>query len=144
MSETVKDWIERLSQFPGHWLVVVATSAGGDIAIEHREINGKPVVAVFGSNGGRFGENPLTEEEYKKKSAQFLSRMCAGYAYTAIHGDDRLYLPLGGGNDTCYGEHYDPRIISRMIEEGLLQQDGSGTSCVVRLASASEETGARP
>lgn len=62
---TVKDYIERLKQFPGDWPVIVSTPAGGGISVEHREINGKPIIAVFGSNGGSFGENPLTDEEYK-------------------------------------------------------------------------------
>jgi hypothetical protein len=120
---TVKDWIERLSEFPPHWQVQVATPAGGPIAIEHREIYGNPVVAVFGSNGGRFGENPLTEAEYKKQSQNFIRKMNNGYIHTTIHGDHRLYRPTGRINDTCYGEHFDERVINRMHADGLLQDN---------------------
>jgi hypothetical protein len=117
---TVRDYIERLKQFPDDWRVEVSTSAGGGISVEHREIDGEPVVAVFGSNGGRFGENPLTEEEYRVKSMDFANKLASGlWHYTTIHGDHRLYLP-GGVNDTCYGTHYDERIIDRMVYEGKL------------------------
>jgi hypothetical protein len=120
---TVKDYIERLKQFPEDWPVHVSTQAGGGISIEHRDVNGEPVVAMFGSNGGRFGENPLTEEEYKTKSKEFLARLADPYyRYTSIHGDHRLYHP-SGINDTCYGTHYDHRIIERMVREGLLRED---------------------
>jgi len=120
---TVKDYIEKLKQFPEDWPVSVSTTAGGGISIEHREINGKPVVAVFGSNGGRFGENPLTEEEYKEKSTDFLQKLGSGeWLHTPDYGDHRLYMPMGGNPDAgCYGTHYDARIIERMVSEGLLQ-----------------------
>ncbi len=120
-TETVGDYIDRLAQFPREWRVMVATPAGGGIAIEHRDVKGHPVVAIFGSNGGRFGENPLTEEEYKRKSAEFLKMLTdPHWAYTTIHGDHRLYHP-SGLNDTCYGWHYDERIIDRMVKENLLE-----------------------
>lgn len=118
--KTVGDYIVRLSQFPPDWPVMVSTDAGGGITIEHRDVRGQPVVAVFGSNGGRFGENPLTEEEYQKQSAAFLRMWSDGrHRYTSIHGDHRLYVPRGM-NDTCYGVHYDRRIIERMVAEGRL------------------------
>lgn len=116
---TVGDYIRALSEFPEDWPVMVATPAGGGIAIEHREINGVPVIAVFGSNGGRFGENPLTDQEYEKQSRLFLALKNQGYNYTSIHGDHRLYQ-RGGVNDTCYGNHFDRRIVERMVAEGLL------------------------
>lgn len=119
---TVADYIARLQQFPADWRVIVSTPAGGGIAIEHRDLDGEPIIAIFGSNGGRFGENPLTDKEYRKKSQEFLSRLESGqYRYTTIHGDHRLYIPYGHPNETCYGEHYDPRIIDRMVQEGLLE-----------------------
>lgn len=117
--ETVGDFIELLSAFPKHWRVKVSTSAGGGIAVEHREIGGEPVVGIFGSNGGRFGENPLTEDEYREKSERFLSGLRSGMCYTSIHGDHRLYYP-GGDQATCYGTHYDRRIIERMVKDGLI------------------------
>lgn len=118
--KTVGDYILELQKYPLDWPVKVSTPAGGDIAIEHREIAGNPVIAIFGSNGGRFGENPLTEEEYQKKSADFMLLLNSGsYRYTSIHGDHRLYRP-SGTNDTCYGFHYDRRIIERMVKEGLI------------------------
>ena len=117
----VAAFIEALSKFPRDWDVKVATPAGGPLAIEHRDLNGNPVVAIFGSNGGRFGENPLTEEEYQKESSEFLRRLDDPYwEYTRIHGDHRLYHP-SGLNDTCYGTHYDERIIDRMVNEGMLE-----------------------
>lgn len=117
--KTVGDYIRKLQEFPEDWPVHVSTQAGGGIAIEHREIKGDPVVAVFGSNGGRFGEDPLTDQEYEKQSKLFLGLRQQGYAYTSIHGDHRLYR-CGGMNDTCYGTHFDRRIVERMAEEGLV------------------------
>jgi len=118
--KTVGDYISALSAFPQDWPVKIATLAGGRVAIEHREIGGKPVVAVFGSNGGRFGENPLTEEQYADKSSLFLGLRRSGYDYTSVHGDHRLYCRRGM-NDTCYGTHFDQRIVERMVAEGLIQ-----------------------
>lgn len=119
--ETVGDFINALSKFPRDWPVKVATPAGGGIAVEHREIRGQPVVAVFGKNGGRFGENPLTEEEYQKQAGEFLVALQDGDQYTSIHGDHRTYSPRLGDQATCYGRHYDRRIIERMVSEGLLE-----------------------
>jgi hypothetical protein len=119
--KTVAEYIEALSKYPSDWTVKVSTQAGGPIAIEHREIVGKPVVAIFGSNGGRFGENPFTEEEYRKKSDEFIWNLGLGYTYTTIHGDHRLFMNRGGANDSCYGHHYDERLIDRMVKEGRLE-----------------------
>jgi len=121
MMKTVGDYLRKLQEFPEDWPVWVSTQAGGGISIEHREINGEPVVAVFGSNGGRFGENPLTDQEYEKKSKLFLGLRQQGYEYTSIHGDHRLYR-RSGMNDTCYGTHFDRRIVERMVDEGLLHE----------------------
>ncbi len=120
---TVSDFIAILKAYPGDWPVIVATPAGGEIAIEHREIRGKPVIAVFGSNGGRFGENPLTEEEYQRQSKRFMDALKIGDLYTSIHGDHRTYSPSLGSQATCYGQHYDRRIIERMVDEGLLRPE---------------------
>lgn len=118
--KTVGDYIRKLQEFPEDWPVQVSTQAGGGIAIEHREIKGKPVVAVYGSNCGRFGENPLTEQEYKTRSEEFLMMWNSTYySYTSIHGDHRMYHP-SGANDTCYGKHFDRRVIERMADEGLI------------------------
>lgn len=130
---TVKDYIELLSQFPSDWPVMVSTPAGGPIAVEHRDVRGKPAVAIFGSNGGRFGENPLTEEEYAKQSESFLSGLKAGRAYTSIHGDHRLYSPILGDQATCYGTHYDRRVIERMAREGLIPPGSVDLERVARL-----------
>ena len=118
--KTVGDYKKALSEFPDDWPVKVATPAGGGVAIEHREMGGKPVVAVFGSNGGRFGESPLTDNEYQKQSQLFIGLKRQGYEYTSIHGDHRL-CRRGGMNDTCYGTHFDRRLVERMVGEGLIQ-----------------------
>lgn len=121
-AETVGDFIELLSAFPKDWKVKVATPAGGGIAVEHREIAGEPVIGIFGKNGGRFGENPLTDDEYQRRSQDFLRDLQRGERYTSIHGDHRLYRP-SGVNDTCYGTHYDRRVVERMVREGLIAAD---------------------
>ena len=118
--KTVGEFIRELQQFPSEWPVYVATKAGGEIAIEHRDVKGKSVIAVFGSNGGRFGENPLTEEEYEKESEKFMrmwNDTC--YSYTSDHGDHRMYLH-SELNGTCYGVHFDRRIVERMVDDGLI------------------------
>ena len=120
---TVGDFIELLSAFPRDWRVVVSTLAAGGIAIEHREIRGEPIVGIFGKNGGRFGENPLTDEEYKEQSANFLAGLESGRRYTSVHGDHRLYSPSLGDQATCYGTHYDRRVIERMVRDGLIPAD---------------------
>lgn len=120
--QTVGDLVEALSAFPKDWPVKVKTDAGGGIAVEHREIKGKPVIAIFGKNGGRFGENPLTEEEYQAKSQDFLCGLNGGQCYTSIHGDHRLYYP-GDSQSTCYSTHYDRRVIERMAREGLISPE---------------------
>ena len=132
--ETVGDFIEALSQFPKEWPVKVSTPAGGGIAVEHREIDGKPIVGIFGKNGGRFGENPLTEEEYCKQSQDFLGSLQGGRKYTSIHGDHRLYSPFVGDNATCYGTHYDRRVVERMVREGLISADSVDLQRVARLS----------
>jgi hypothetical protein len=133
--QTVGDFIESLSKFPKDWPVKVATNAGGGIAVQHRDIGGKPVVAIFGKNGGRFGENPLTEDEYQKKSQEFLAGLSGGQLYTSIHGDHRLFYP-GDSQATCYGKHYDRRVIERMVQEGLIASDTVDLQRVQRLDDA--------
>lgn len=118
--KTVGDFIELLKAFPRDWPVVVSTGAGGGIGVEHREMSGKPIVGIFGKNGGRCGENPLTDEEYGKKSQEFLGFLRGGMLYTSCHGDHRLYSSYGGSQDTCFGIHYDRRIVERMVSEGLI------------------------
>ena len=131
--ETVGQFIEALSAFPKDWSVKVSTPAGGGIAVEHREIKGSPVIGIFGKNGGRFGENPLTEDEYQKKSQDFLDGLLGGRKYTSIHGDHRLYSPMVGAQATCYGTHYDRRVIERMVKEGLIAADSVDLDRVARL-----------
>lgn len=123
MNQTVGDYIRKLQEFPEKWPVAVATQAGGEIVIEHREVKGKPVIAIFGANGGRFGDNPLTEQEYKNRSGEFIWMWNnSAYSYTSIHGDHRMYL-RSGINDTCYGQHFDRRVVERMANEGLIPAD---------------------
>jgi hypothetical protein len=131
--ETVGDFIEALSKFPKDWPVKVSTQAGGGIGVEHRDIKGKPHVGIFGKNGGRFGENPLTEDEYQKKSAQFIGDLRGGMRYTSIHGDHRTYSPAMGDQATCYGTHYDRRVIERMVKEGLIAADSVDIDRVLKL-----------
>jgi len=117
---TVRDYIDALNQYPSDWPVHVVTPAGGEVVVEHREINGKPVVGVYGRNGGKIGESPLTEEEYQAAAKLFLALWNdPSYRYTTIHGDHRMYLPAGM-NDTCYGYHFDRRIIERLVTEGII------------------------
>jgi hypothetical protein len=129
---TVGDFIDLLTAFPRDWPVQVSTPAGGGIAIEHREIKGEPLVAIFGKNGGRFGENPLTDEEYLKKSQDFLHGLRSGQHYTSVHGDHRLFWP-GDSQATCYGQHYDRRIIERMARDGLITTESVDFERVARL-----------
>jgi hypothetical protein len=129
--KTVGDFIEALSAFPKDWPVIVSTPAGGGIAVEHREIRGKPIIAIFGKNGGLFGENPLTEDEYEKRSKEWASALRGGQRYTSIHGDHRLYYP-SGINDTCYGQHFDRRVVERMVQEGLISADSVDLDRVAR------------
>lgn len=133
--KTVGDFIELLSAFPKDWPVKVSTPAGGGIAIERRDIAGKPVVGIFGKNGGRFGENPLTEEEYQKQSQGFLMGLKVGRSYTSIHGDHRLYSPSIGSQASCYGTHYDRRIIERMVTEGLIPAESVDLEKVAKFDS---------
>lgn len=120
--ETVAEFIELLSAFPPEWPVKVVTPAGGGIGVEHRESGGQPFIGIFGKNGGRIGENPLTEEEYQKESRAFLSAIQGGNLYTSIHGDHRTYSPRLGDQATCYGRHYDRRIVERMVADGLISE----------------------
>lgn len=130
-AKTVGDYLAFLKEFPEDMPVHVATQAGGGISLERRDVKGVPSIAIFGTNGGRFGESPLTEEEYAKKSKEFLSRLrdegCGhgsgrGWVYTTSYGDHRLYQRITGtGNDGCYGTSYDERIIDRMVAEGKLE-----------------------
>ena len=136
--KTVGDYIRALSEFPEDWPVQVATPAGGGVAVEHREIGGVPVVAIFGSNGGRFGENPLTDAEYEKQSRLFMGLREHGEKYTSIHGDHRLYRP--GEMGTCYGQHFDRRIVERMVADGLLQPNEVDIERVRRIAGIRGET----
>lgn len=121
--QTVGDFIELLSEFPSDWPVHVSTREGGGIAVVHREISGNPVIAIHGKNGGSYGEAPLTEEVYNKESQRFLSDLEFGRKYTSIHGDHRTYSPALGLQATCYGSHYDRRIIERMVKEGKIRAD---------------------
>jgi hypothetical protein len=132
--QTVGDFIDALSKFPRDWRVVVSTPAGGGIGVEHREIKGEPIVGIFGTNGGRFGENPLTEEEYQKQSREFLTDLREGRFYTSVHGDHRTYSPSLGSQATCYGTHYDRRIIERMVKEGLISESSVDLARVARLS----------
>ena len=134
--ETVGDFIDALAVFPRDWPVKVSTPAGGGIGVEHREIAGKPVVGIFGKNGGRFGENPLTEDEYRKQSQDFLGSLRGGCVYTSIHGDHRLYSPFVGDQATCYGTHYDRRVIERMVQERLITPESVDLKRVAYLDQA--------
>ena len=116
--ETVAEFMDLLSNFPGDWPVKVVTPAGGGIAVEHREIDGIPVVAVFGKNGGRIGQPPLTEEEYRFQSRRFMDLLNSRrYRYTSVHGDHRLYSVYS--HETVYGKVFDRRVVERMVAEGL-------------------------
>lgn len=123
--ETVGDFIEMLSQFPSDWPVKVKFAGGGGTAIVQRDLKGVAHVCIFNKNGGDFGEKPFTEEEYQKRSRQFLSDLACGKRYTSVHGDHRTYSPDLGSQATCYGTHYDHRIIMRMVSEGLISKDSA-------------------
>ena len=119
--ETVGDYIKKLQDFQEDWPVHVVTHAGGGIDIEHREIRGLPVVVISGRNGENIGEKPLTEREYEVQAKEFLRLWNQKhYSYTSIHGDHMMYdlsIP------SCYGVHFDRRIVERMVLEGLIPGD---------------------
>jgi pyocin large subunit-like protein len=121
---TVGDLQKCVARFPHDWPLLVSTKGGGAVVAEHRQTSdGNDFVAVYNDNGGRFGENPLTEEEYRKESEAFLREFNDPYySYTSIHGDHRMYHP-SGMNDTCYGTHYDRRVVERMVSDGLIPAD---------------------
>lgn len=126
---TVADYIERLKQFPPDWRVAVVTPAGGGIVIEHREIRGESVAAIYGGNGGSIGENPLTEDEYKEKSQQFMCDLNSrSRQYTRMYGDHRFYNHRMGLDESKFGTHYDERIVKRMIAEGKITQEQLDTA----------------
>src|SRR5580693_9400540 len=117
---SVGELVKKLQDFPSEMPVIVDLRGGGGVSVEARDIvdrdsgEGEAIVAIFASNGGRFGCNPLTEEEYKKKSLEFLDALYDEYRsrnemygnrrrFTTIHGDYRIYHDYGGQNDTCYG-----------------------------------------
>jgi len=132
--KTVADYIRLLSAFPDDWPVRVSTQAGGGIAVEHRDLGGVPTICIFGKNGGSFGENHLTDDEYEKQSARFLSDIASGKRYTSVHGDHRTYSPEFGQQATCYGTHYDRRIIERMVAEGRIAESSVDIQRVAHLS----------
>lgn len=113
--------IDLLQRFPREWPVRIALQAGGDIAVEHRERLDERFVAIFGSNGGRFGEDPLTEDVYQKRKKEFLekyhNKQCK---YTSAYGEHMIYLETGSPIAPCYGQSFDVRVVERMISEGVL------------------------
>ena len=131
--ETVGEFIDLLSAFPRHWPVAIKFAGGGGTAIVQRDIKGVPHVAIFNKNGGGLGEKPFTEEEYATQSKMFLTQLQFGCRYTSIHGDHRLYSPSLGDQATCYGIHYDRRVIERMVSEGLIRADSVHIDRVKRL-----------
>lgn len=121
----VCEMIEKLNQFDSQTEVVISTPAGGEYAIELRELmeanrdkieSSSLVVAIFGSNGGGFGYKPLNYE----KRWEILREMERGRKFTGIHGDCRLYSDFGGNQDTCYGTPYHPKLFLKLAEEGYL------------------------
>ena len=84
--KTAGDYVHAFSAFPSDWPVKVDTPANGGVRVEHREVNGVPVLGVFGGNGGRFGEKPLTDHEYGDQSRRFISmrQMRVHLYFTAI------------------------------------------------------------
>ena len=54
------------------------------------------------------------------------------YSYTSCHGDHRMYRRFGS-NDTCYGQHFDRRVVERMVAEGLIPADRVDIDRVRRL-----------
>jgi hypothetical protein len=124
---SVGQMIKALEQFDRETTIIIDLRGGGGVTIERRDLCDKltqkteEIVAIFASNGGRFGFNPLTEEEYKTKSEQFLQGL-KHKNFTTTHGDYRIYNKLGLPNDSCYGTVYDSRIINRMVEEGILEK----------------------
>lgn len=118
----VEDFLRALEQFPRDWAVIVDSRAGGPLVAEHRFVKGKSVVAIFGSNGGRFGENPESDEEYARQCADFIDLRKRGYLYTSSHGDHRLYKGCWP-DASCYGHRFDSWAIERMVSEGLISKD---------------------
>lgn len=138
MINTVRDMLKTLENVNPDLEIIVSFKGGGGIVAEPRDIvdqdgTGRTVLAIYNSNGGCFGFPVLTEEVYTKESIEFLDALYDNYRprgnlykngrrFTAIHGDYRIYSDYGGQQDTCYGKGYDPRIINRMVEKGLLEK----------------------
>lgn len=120
--ETVGEFIKRLQEFPADWRVHVVTPAGGGLAIEHREAeSGTPFIGIYGDNGGRVGQNPLTEEEYQHASSRFMQYWNdPNYRYTTDSGSHAMYRDHGHPQDFCYQDRFDRRVVERMVAEGRI------------------------
>ncbi len=113
-------WVEALSKFPPDWPVVIDTRAGGHLVAKHRQTrDGKDMVAIYGDNGGKFGHEPFTDEEYYRAASSLISALKLGHRYTENGGEPYVH-PVGFEQSHCYGTYYDKRVIARMVAEGNL------------------------
>lgn len=124
--KTVGDLMQVLWDYPNDYPVVIGKRFldGDKIHVEHRELNGKQIINLWcsGHTSGPIGENPLTDEEYEKRSKEFLSTIHQeGYTYTSSYGDHRIVFRCNCGSCTSPLHYvYDKRIIERMVAEGLI------------------------
>jgi hypothetical protein len=76
--------------------------------------------------GKSVGLPHLSEAEWHRQAKAVLDGLAdarrdnkwATRRFTSIHGDLRIYRDHGGGNDTCYGTAYDPRVFASLVQRG--------------------------
>ena len=105
---TVGALLEALDKYDRDMPVIIPFAGGGAVAIEPRDLvddkgEGESVIGIYNDNGGRFGHDPLTEDEYRKRSHEFIDGLLdierpnksATRKFTTIHGDYRIYNDFG-------------------------------------------------
>jgi hypothetical protein len=121
--KTVGDLIDVLWDYPTDYPIRIGELdlEGEELYVEHRELDGKPILNLWG--GGQayspIGETPLTDEVYYAQSQDFLIRFSdKHYRYNSDYGTHSLEYKYYRDNPFLYT--YDPRIIERMVAEGLI------------------------
>lgn len=128
-----------LSEYPDDMTIDAAIQIGyglDSLYVEKRDILDyetkefqQTILSIHGRSYGKPSGFPhLTERERAKRRFEILDALedahrhdkWASRQFTAIHGDYRIYHAHGGGNDTCYGISYDPRLFRQLEAEGLI------------------------
>ncbi len=78
---------------------------------------------------GEIGFPELTEEEYEKQRGKLLAELKDPQIIFWENGKYNYgtYTNYGGSQDHCYTTKYDPRIIKRMQDEGVITLGERGT-----------------